>query len=157
MARSAALRKHTEDIPELRPALGVVEGGVKTDVKADRARPTHGVHPGVYARALIGVGVFLAASLMFLTGRLGADLNIYGVIGFAVIFFTLTLGLGRMVSRDRRWGGPSRATFRAFVDDNVSTATGTIAGREALVQILILPATLAFGMVAIGVVFWLAN
>jgi hypothetical protein len=151
MARSAALRKHENDVPELRPALSVIEGGA--DIKADSQRPTHGVHPGVYKRALLGVAVFLVASLMFLTGNPGKDFDIFGVTGFAIIFFTLTLGLGRMVSRDRRWGGPSRATFREFVRDNVATATGTIAGREAMVEILILPTVLAAGMVAIGLVF----
>jgi hypothetical protein len=35
----------------------------------------------------------------------------------------------------------------------VSIATGTISGREALIQILVLPATLAFGMIVIGLIF----
>ena len=36
---------------------------------------------------------------------------------------------------------------------DIEIATGTISGREALVQMLILPTTLAAGMVVIGLIF----
>ncbi len=55
--------------------------------------------------------------------------------------------------------GAAQATVRPerilaeFVEDDIEIATGTISGREALVQIIVLPMTLAAGMVIIGLIF----
>ena len=100
-----------------------------------------------------GVFIYLLGLTFFMTGDLASNLNLYGVAGFAVIFFSLTLGLSGQVARDRRWGGESRSTLVEFAEDNVSIATGTISGREALIQILVLPATLAAGMIVIGLIY----
>lgn len=84
-------------------------------------------------------------------------LNLLGIAGFAVIFFTLTLGLASRAARDPRWGGggkePASTSLAEFAKDDVVIATETMSGREALVQMLILPATLAVGMVVIGSIF----
>jgi hypothetical protein len=124
-----------------------------TDFMADPARPIHGVHPGVILIGMIGVFVYLVGVAFFMTGNLADNLDLYGVAGFAVIFFTLTLGLAARAARDRRWRGEDDETLTEFAEDNVSIATGTISGREALIQVLVLPATLAVGMIAIGLVF----
>jgi hypothetical protein len=135
------------------PPLRLADGAVATDFEAEPGRPVHGVHRGAVALVLIGVVVFLLGATLFLSGDPGSDLNIYGVAGFAVIFFSLIMGLGLRANQERRWGGPGRSDFKEFVEDNVSIATGTIAGHEALVQILVLPAVLSLGMVAIGLIF----
>ena len=105
--------------------------------------------------------VFLLATGFFLNDKLASDLDLLGVSGFAIIFFTLTLGLASCVAEEPRWGGNgtnhANITFKQFAEDNVSTATGTISGRAALVQILVLPVTLAFGMVTIGLIFVLSS
>jgi len=124
-----------------------------TDLKTNPRRPTVGLHPGVIFLAMLCVPVFLLALVFFVTGNLAADLNLFGVAGFAVIFFALTLGLAARASDDRRWGGPSKETFAEFTKDNVSTFTGTIPAREALVEVLVIPVCLAAGMVMIGFVF----
>jgi hypothetical protein len=116
-------------------------------------RPRHDVHPLVILIGLGAVFVYLLGIAFFLTGDLSENLNLYGVAGFAVIFFTLTVGLAARVARDRRWGRHDRATLAQFVEDDVSTATGTMSGREALIEILVLPITLAAGMIVIGLIF----
>jgi hypothetical protein len=124
-----------------------------TDIKADPARPVHGLHPGVIVIAMLCVAVFLLGMIFFVTGNLAADLNLFGVAGFAVIFFALTLGLAGRAAEDRRWGGPEHESLSEFARDNMATLTGVISGREAIVEVLVIPVTLAFGMVAIGFVF----
>ena len=115
----------------------------------------------VVVRLGVASKIFLAYAVLavafFMTGDLASNLDLYGVAGFAVIFFTLTLSLSRRAAVDPRWGGRSRATFTEFIEDNVAIATGTVSGREAMLQILLLPATLALGMIAIGLVFALAR
>ena len=134
----------------LQPSLPVQAA---TDIPADPDKPTRGVSPKAIALAAAAVPVFLFGIVFFLTSNLASDLNLLGVSGFAVIFFTLTLGLARRAARDPRWGGPDHGTLAEFARDNVSVATGTISGREALVEILVLPATLATGMLVIALIF----
>ena len=115
--------------------------------------------PGYWFAAGAGVGLsgISRRDGFFLAGDLASDLNLFGVVGFALIFFTLTLGLASRAARDQRWGGtgelPTRESLAEFVEDDIEIATGTISGREALVQILVLPMTLAAGMVVIGLIF----
>jgi len=74
------------------------------------------------------------------------------VTGFAVIFFGLTVGLGMRASNSRRLL-ESPATFRRFVRGKVSVYSGRISGREAMLQLTVLPVTLALGGMAIGLVY----
>ena len=74
-------------------------------------------------------------------------------VGFSVIFFGLVLGLAWKVAGDPRWG-ESPASLEEFAEGNVSVGTGVIAGREAMIQVLMLPVALAFAATAIAVVFW---
>ncbi len=113
-----------------------------------------GVHPRLIGLAASMVIVFLLATTLFMSSNLGADLDILGVAGFAVIFFTLTLGLSSRAARDPRWAGKAkRRDDGTLVDETVAIATGTISGRAAMVQVLVLPVTLAAGMVVIALIF----
>ncbi len=136
-----------------RPQLSVVPP-VTTDIEADPTRPVVGVHRGAIEIALAAAIWFVAAMFfLFATGNAAIDYPLVIVVGFAVIFFGLTLGLARWAARDERWFGDSKTRFREFTEDNVDISTGIIAGREALTQIIMLPVVLAIGGTAIGIVF----
>ena len=68
-----------------------------------------------------------------------------------------TLSLSAHAARDPCWAGKAgRRADRALsglVDDKVAIATGTVPGRDAMVQVLVLPVTLATGVVVIGLIF----
>jgi hypothetical protein len=120
---------------------------------ASRPRPG-GVRPRLIALAASMVIVFLLATTVFMTSNMATDLNILGVAGFAVIFFTLTLGLSNRAAHDPRWAGKAKRRHdNALVDDEVAIATGTIPGRAAMVQVLVLPVTLAIGMTVLALIF----
>ncbi len=136
-----------------RRELPRVAAAFRLGMKIDPRKPTLGIHHGVIAMALGGVALFLLAIPLFFTGNLGSDFNLLGVAGFAVIFFTLTLTQASRAAHDPRWGGPDRTTLSEFAEDNVEIATGKVSGREALVEILVLPATLGIGMIVIALVF----
>jgi hypothetical protein len=66
---------------------------------------------------------------------------------FSIGFFGPTLGLAR-------WSGQHRqATLTELVERNIGLATGGVLGREAMVQLLTIPITLAVGATIIGMVF----
>ncbi len=120
----------------------------------DRAPPAGGVNPRLVGLAASMVIVFLLATTAFMTSNLATDLNILGIAGFAIIFFTLTLGLSSRAAHDPRWAGKARRRRgSSMLDDRVAIATGTISGRAAMVQILVLPVTLAAGMVVLALIF----
>ena len=126
-----------------------------TDIKTRPDVPVVGVHWGVIAIALAAAIWFvLAMVFLYASGDAGADYLLWIVAGFALVFFGLTLGLARWAADDARW--TQRADPRSlsdFVEDNVAIATGVIAAREAMVQLLTLPVVLAVGATLIGIVF----
>jgi hypothetical protein len=126
-----------------------------TDIKADPTRPTVGITP---VPLLIGLGAaiwfVLAMAVLFSSGIAFADYLLAIVVGAAVVFFGLMLILARKVTKDARWpAGRSPLPFTEFMTDNVSIETGTIAAREALVQMIALPIVLAVAATVIGFVF----
>ncbi len=126
-----------------------------TDISTRRNAPTHGVHRTAIALAMVAVAWFVIAMAIAFGGGVEADYVLAIVVLFAVIFFGLTLGIAARNARDPRWSeGP--VSFAEFVDDNVATYTGRIAGREAMLELLTLPITLALGATAIGLVFALS-
>jgi hypothetical protein len=74
------------------------------------------------------------------------------VIAFSLIFFSLTLGIATHSARTR---APEQQppTVRQFLTGDVSIQTGALSGWDALVQILMLPVTLALGAMVIGFIF----
>jgi hypothetical protein len=151
-AAQTAQRVRQSAQPQVKPPLAVVVANA--DIKADPEQPTTGV-----ARAPILIGLaaaiwFVGAMvLLFASGNPFDDYLLVIVAGFAVMFFGLTLGLARRAAMDKRWGSDSKQSVVEFVEKNVGVATGTIAAREAMVQIITLPLVLALGGTAIGIIF----
>ena len=135
------------------PPLSAVPS-VQTDIPADPQKPTVGIHAGAVKIAVAAAFWFVAATaVLFASGDAFVDYPLAIVFGFAVVFFGLTLGLARWAANDERWSPRRPQPFARFVEDNVAIETGTIAAREALIQIVALPITLAAGITAIGIVF----
>ncbi len=150
--------KHSKHQP---PAIGARRQtpratGARAASERSASPPVGGVSSRLIGLAASMVIVFLLATTLFMSSNLAADLNILGVAGFAVIFFTLTLSLSSHAARDPRWAGDRRRadnTLDSLARGRVAIATGTISGRDAMVQVLVLPVTLAAGMVVIGLIF----
>jgi hypothetical protein len=111
-----------------------------------------GIHPRAFRLPMVAVAWFLISmAISFADTGQTAYLMVI-VAGFAVIFFGLTVGLGMRASNSRRLL-ESPATFRRFVRGKVSVYSGRISGREAMLQLTVLPVTLALGGMAIGLVY----
>jgi len=70
-------------------------------------------------------------------------------LGLALMFFGIPWLLMKTEARSRH---NRRRSFTDFLGKGLRTLTGPLEGREAMVQILLVPAVLASGMLAIGVV-----
>jgi preprotein translocase subunit SecG len=127
-----------------------VEAAVDTKAKTDT--PTHAIHPTALKIAMIAVVWFIVAMALAFGRTLESDYIMAVMIGLAVIFFGLTLGLGLRSAHQRRWS-EKPVSFDRFVHDDVAIETGKVPGREALVELLTLPMTLALGATVIGIIF----
>jgi hypothetical protein len=117
------------------------------------AETRHSVHPLVIRAATVASAWFVIAMAISFSGGIEADYLLAVVVGFSVIFFTLVLGLTAHVATHTRGGGAPDDSFKEFLSEQVAIDRGTISGREAMVQLLTLPVTLAIGATAIGFIF----
>ena len=148
-------------MPQLARAPGPGAAALKPPTAARRNRPeraapvgmpanapAYGIHPFAFRLAMIAaVWFILVMAISFGGGETDLPLGIIYV--FSTIFFGLMIGFGISASRRDR----QRESFREFVEGDADIASGRIKGREALLQLLILPTTLALGATAIGLVF----
>jgi hypothetical protein len=160
MAQHAHARKLNLEQPqpperaERAPPKLTVVPPVTTEIEPEPGRPVVGVHRGAIEIALAASVWFVAAMVvLFATNNALANLVLAVVAGFALMFFTVTLKLASKAARQERWADTVRTTLSDFVHDNVALETGLIGGREALIEITMLPITLAIGATIIGIIF----
>ena len=108
-----------------------------------------GVHP-IVIKIAVGAAVWFVA-ISWLAFAWGPEIDYLLVIVtlFFAIFLTLFLLTASFSVHDSRW--PVRRTsFRQFLKSNVRIGSGTMSGREVLIEIALIPVVLAFGATLIG-------
>jgi hypothetical protein len=123
-----------------------------TDDRVERkaAGPGRSVHPLVIRAAVVASVWFVIVMAISFSGTIEGDYLFFGVVvAFSLIFFTLVLGLAAFAARGGRPAGP----LGDFFHEKVSIKTGSISGREATIQVLMLPVALAIGATIIGAIF----
>ena len=103
-----------------------------------------GVHP-IAIKIAVGAAVWFVA-ISWLAFAWGPEIDYLLVIVtlFFAIFFTLFLLTASFSVHDSRW--PVRRTsFRQFLKSNVRIGSGTMSGREVLIEIALIPVVLALG------------
>lgn len=139
--------------PSARRTISVADAR-SSPFAADQA--VQGIHPQAFRLPLIATAWLILAMAISFTHTLETGYLMAIIIGFAIIFFGLTIGLAMHASGSAGWLG-SRSSFRRFVQGEVRIHTGTISGHEARVQLTVLPVTLALGGMAIGLVYLLVR
>ncbi len=102
-----------------------------------------------------GVGGLIVASYVslvlvlfaFFTGSLSAMFAVTIAAGFVAIFFAVPRIFFSVEPKDGR-----RPSLPEFVEKGVNTFTGHSSGRDALLQMLIVPVLLTLGLFAMGIV-----
>ena len=115
-----------------------------------------GIHPLALRLPMVAAAWFLISMAISFSDTLETGYLLAIVIGVGIIFFGLTIGLAMHASGSVGWLR-SAASYRRFVRGGVDVYTGAISGRAALVQLTVLPVTLALGGMAIGLVYLLVR
>jgi hypothetical protein len=112
------------------------------------AQPT-GIHPIAFKIAIGAIIWFLGVTWIAFAGEGGIDLNLAIVTLFCAIFVSLFLLVASFTEGDSRW--PTRQTsLHAFLDSDVAIGSGTMRGRDVLIEIALVPVVLAFAATLIG-------
>ena len=105
------------------------------------------IAPGVGGLIVAAYVSLVLVLLTFFTGSLTAMFMVTVAAGFVAIFFAVPrIFLAIEPKADRRPSLPE------FVDKGIDTLTGHSGGRDALLQMLIVPVLLTLGLFAMGIV-----
>ena len=125
---------------------------IAPETKDSQTATETGVHT-VVAEIAVGAALWFIV-MAWLDFARGGEIDYLLVIVtlFFVIFFGLFLLTASYSLHDPRW--PLRDTsFREFLRAKVGTATGTMRGRDVLIEIALVPVSLAFAATVIGLVW----
>ncbi len=125
---------------------------IAPETKDSRTATETGVHT-VVAEIAVGAALWFIV-MAWLDFARGGEIDYLLVIVtlFFVMFFGLFLLTASYTLHDPRW--PLRDTsFREFLRAKVGTATGTMRGRDVLIEIALVPVSLAFAATVIGLVW----
>ena len=135
-----------------RPTLRLV---TSDDPYADLERPAPGVASrGVHRNVLVflvGFYAMMVASFWTFFGRDPSAAGVLVVITLIMVMY-FSLIVGGILLADSPAPGERQRSFDEFLRGPVEIFTGTITGREATIQILLLPAAMMALAAAIGVV-----
>jgi hypothetical protein len=129
-------------------ATGTVEAPEASSAERMQASET-GVHP-VAAKVAIGAAVWFLV-VTWLSFAWGGEIDF--LLAIVILFFAFFIGLFLLTAsysvNDPRW--PVRETsFREFLDSDVRIGSGTMRGRDVLIEIAMMPITLALAGTLIG-------
>ena len=114
-------------------------------------KPATTVHSGAVAAALAAYAWFIMIAWIAF-GRGYAALDLVVVVLISVVLLGLLAG-GAMMSRNMTPDRETTRTFAQFVNGRVDIETGRVSGRDALVQIVVMPILLAIGGTVIAAVW----
>jgi hypothetical protein len=129
-------------------ATGTVEAPEASSAERMQVSET-GVHP-VAAKVAIGAAVWFLV-VTWLSFAWGGEIDF--LLAIVILFFAFFIGLFLLTAsysvNDPRW--PVRETsFREFLDSDVRIGSGTMRGRDVLIEIATMPIALALAGTLIG-------
>ena len=113
---------------------------ITRDIKG--AMTLSSLHPMVFVGFLASMTIMLCSFVILFWGQAYVEYMIAVGIGFFVIY----CGLPLLMLRREMKGWPS---FRVFLDRKMEVWTGSIAGRDALFQVCVIPMMLALATLCI--------
>lgn len=128
----------------------IVDAPIVSDLPAAKTKPAAAVPDMPVAAGVMMIIAYAALMGAFVVTIQGARADFAIVIAafYLMMFFGIpAVFLGTEGDRTRR------PDFVQFLDRGIDTATGRISGGEALVQMLIVPALLALGVLAMGITY----
>ncbi|MGD9738793.1 MAG: hypothetical protein AB7O56_07165 [Bauldia sp.] len=114
------------------------------------AYSTDRMHPRVFGLAIASYGAMLLVLwLLFVTG---ADMvvTLFVCTAYFAMYFGVPVAMYRLAAK----AAPPAASgsFAVFLRGGLETVSGTISGWSAMVQVLVVPVSLTFGLIAMGII-----
>jgi hypothetical protein len=127
-----------------------------TDTVLDRSprQAETGVHPVAIEIALAAALWFIAVTWVSFARGPEVDWDLLVVTLFFIFFFALFLFTASHALKDPRWR-QRKTNFRQFLNSQVGTDSGPMRGRDVLLEIAVIPVSLAFAATLIGLI-WIA-
>jgi hypothetical protein len=153
MAHLAMRREYRETAPndpeDLETPRNVIPTtGLPEASRAERMQASEvGVHPAAVEIAVAAAIWFLAVTWLAFASGPEIDYLLVIVTLFFVIFFTLFLLTASYSLHDKRC-----TSFREFLNSTVGIATGDERGRDVLIEVALVPVSLALAATLIGLV-----
>jgi hypothetical protein len=116
------------------------------------SKPQTGVHPAAIGIALVAALWFIAVTWVSFARGPEVDWDLVVVTLFFVFFFALFLFTASYGLKDPRWRQRD-TSFREFLKSEVGTATGPMSGRDVMIEIAVIPVSLALAATAIGLIW----
>ena len=105
------------------------------------------MHPGIYVIALLTWAAFLSVFWVTFSGSPNALFMVGASTCYAAVFF----GVPYVMSRVAKTARPKLGVGE-FLQGKVDTLYGPVGGLEALLQVILVPAALTLGGVAMGMI-----
>jgi hypothetical protein len=118
-----------------------------------RERGSAGIHSGVFQIVIAAAVWFLAASWLYFAWGTQIDLDLAVATGFFVMFFTLFLMMATGILKGTR-RPQQRLSFGKFLSSKVATYTGERRGMDVLIEITLIPVSLAVAATIIGLAWF---
>ena len=129
------------------PAEGRVADIAVPDVQTGPTPAAPDVAPGVGGLIVATYVSLVLVLFTFFTGSLSAMFAVVIAAGFVAIFFAVPRIFFALEPKAGR-----RPSLPEFMEKGVNTLTGHSSGREALLQMLIVPVLLTLGLLVMGIV-----
>jgi hypothetical protein len=106
------------------------------------------MHLGVYTALLGSWATFISLFWMTFAGNSQTVFLMTFILAFTLVAF----GLPVVMNRTGKYLPGTQGTLGDFLKSRVATIDGSVTGIEALIQVILVPACLAVGGVAIGLI-----
>jgi hypothetical protein len=111
---------------------------------------TDRLHPGVFTMAIASYAVLLLAFWLLFASDIVTFLSLSICTVYYVMFFGVPLAMYRTAARSTV--SPAPGSLARFLRGNLEINTGLVSGWGALTQVLLIPVSVTFGIVAIGLI-----
>lgn len=134
---------------DIMPIVDVAELPDRVVTTGEAAAPDM---PAAVGWMILGAYTLIMASFLLLFAR---DTEAGLMVAISGIYFTVYLGVPAVIFRTEARSGD--IDLRHFLKNGLNTWTGHVDGREAIVQILLIPAAVLLAVTAIGIISILAS
>lgn len=119
------------------------------------AYATDRMHPGVFALALGSYGAMVLVLWLLFVSDGQTVLSLLICTAYFGMYFGVPLAMYRL-ARKTFLKEPAAGSLSGFLHGDLETNTGRLSGWSALSQVLVVPVSLTFGLIAMGVILALA-